>query len=146
MSARPFPRRANTAPMNRRLTRKAIRRDDLDGIVRYGVAPAFRSIIDAFAGLPEDIQQTVRQVAVLASLIAEPVLVCPQCFNPIDDHPTTDCWYVDKSECAYFRRLEPGADPQGICSFDCIEEPECVTGGPWDHYVEVAPSAVRASL
>jgi hypothetical protein len=34
-------------------------------------------------------------------------------------------------ECAYYRRGEEGADPEGTCSFGCVDEPACQTGGPW---------------
>lgn len=37
----------------------------------------------------------------------------------------------DRSWCGYNRRGLPGADPNGICSFGCIDEPSCQTDGPW---------------
>jgi hypothetical protein len=37
----------------------------------------------------------------------------------------------DRSWCPYNRRGLPGADPRGICSFGCREEPSCHTDGPW---------------
>jgi hypothetical protein len=39
--------------------------------------------------------------------------------------------FIDKSYCAYNRRGAPGADPDGICSYGCVDEPSCHTDGPW---------------
>lgn len=38
----------------------------------------------------------------------------------------------DRGMCPYYRRGEPGQDPEGICSFGCRDEPSCQTdhGGP----------------
>lgn len=37
----------------------------------------------------------------------------------------------DRSWCPYNRRGLPGADPNGICSFGCWDEPSCMTDGPY---------------
>lgn len=37
----------------------------------------------------------------------------------------------DRSWCPYNRRGLPGADPGGICSFGCWEEPTCQASGPY---------------
>lgn len=36
----------------------------------------------------------------------------------------------DLSWCAYYRRGLPDADPEGICSYGCREEPACYTSEP----------------
>lgn len=46
----------------------------------------------------------------------------------------------DYGSCPYFMRGLPGADPEGICSFGCWDEPVCMTGHDsegwpgWDQY------------
>jgi hypothetical protein len=39
---------------------------------------------------------------------------------------------LDMSDCPYFARYAglPGHDPEGICSYGCRDEPECVTCRP----------------
>ncbi len=36
----------------------------------------------------------------------------------------------DLSTCPWYQREFPGADPEGICSFGCVDEPECQTCEP----------------
>ena len=49
--------------------------------------------------------------------------------SPTDD----DDWEIPYWECPYLARWEerPGHDPEAICAFGCVDEPACVTGGPW---------------
>lgn len=54
---------------------------------------------------------------------------CPECGESEYAHPE-DCWYIDYSQCSYYRRGQPGADPSGTCSFWCSEEPACHTEEP----------------
>lgn len=68
--------------------------------------------------------------------VLELVLLCPDCEEPMADHPTDDCWYIDKSDCGYNMRGVPGYDPHGTCSYGCTEEPDCQTGGPWAPYIQ----------
>lgn len=37
---------------------------------------------------------------------------------------------TDLSDCPYFRRGQPGADPDGTCSYGCYDEPACQTSQP----------------
>lgn len=60
------------------------------------------------------------------------VLFC-YCGEP-DHEPNDACpgGDGDLTDCPYFRRYAgvPGADPEGICSHGCREEPSCVTDRP----------------
>jgi hypothetical protein len=38
----------------------------------------------------------------------------------------------DLSDCPYFLRGRPGADPNGTCSYGCHDEPNCQTCIPRD--------------
>ena len=42
-----------------------------------------------------------------------------------EEEPFWTCPYLDR----YERR--PGHDPEAVCGFSCVDEPWCVTGGPW---------------
>lgn len=50
--------------------------------------------------------------------------------------------------CPYLDRWEgrPGHDPEATCAFGCVDEPACVTGGPWPERAEIEPCADGATL
>ena len=54
---------------------------------------------------------------------ARAVAFCGGC-GELPHDPNDECWYYDRSDCEYALR-------RGICSFDCHEEPSCMTDGPW---------------
>lgn len=66
----------------------------------------------------------------LAQLLAlrdavDVVLTCEGCGEPAH-YPNDDCWYQDRSDCAYLLNSSTG-----VCSYGCREEPSCVTDGPY---------------
>lgn len=57
---------------------------------------------------------------------ARAVAFCDSCGEPTHE-PNEDCWFMDRSSCAY--ALNPNGG--GTCSFDCRDEPSCMTDGPY---------------
>jgi hypothetical protein len=56
---------------------------------------------------------------------------CGGCGHPAHE-PNDECWYIDLGTCPYFARHHglPGHDPEAICAYGCVDEPECVTCEP----------------
>lgn len=65
-------------------------------------------------------------------------LQCQGCAQDATADCPCDCG-PDLATCAYYRRANklPGYDPEGTCSFGCVDEPACLTEEPMDGWPSV---------
>ncbi len=89
------------------------------------LAECYQLMAEAAVLLREQAEQldTLRAERDALLKAARAVAFCGGC-GELPHDPNDECWYYDRSDCEYALR-------RGICSFDCHEEPSCMTDGPW---------------